>query len=64
MGHPVGEGPSRGLLRDYEPSDGPSFQALILSESWFKFESRSRSFLQNERYSLSPNCFTVGTTPW
>ena len=21
-------GPSRGLLRDYEPSDGPSFQAL------------------------------------
>ena len=26
-----GEGPSRGLLRDYEPSDGPSFQALDLS---------------------------------
>ena len=24
-----GEGPSRGLLRDYEPSDGPSFQALL-----------------------------------
>ena len=24
-----GEGPSRGLLRDYEPSDGPSFQALV-----------------------------------
>ena len=23
-----GEGPSRGLLRDYEPLDGPSFQAL------------------------------------
>ena len=22
------EGPSRGLLRDYEPSDGPSFEAL------------------------------------
>ena len=27
-----GEGPSRGLLRDYEPSDGPSFQALLLTE--------------------------------
>ena len=25
--HP-GEGPSRGLLRDYEPSCGPSFEAL------------------------------------
>ena len=25
----LGEGPSRGLLRDYEPSDGPSFQALL-----------------------------------
>ena len=24
-----GEGPSRGLLRDYEPSDGPSFQVLV-----------------------------------
>ena len=24
----LGEGPSKGLLRDYEPSDGPSFQAL------------------------------------
>ena len=24
----LGEGPSRGLLRDYELSDGPSFQAL------------------------------------
>ena len=23
-----GEGPSRVLLRDYEPSDGPSFEAL------------------------------------
>ena len=23
-----GEGPSRGLLNDYESSDGPSFQAL------------------------------------
>ena len=23
-----GEGPNRGLLRDYESSDGPSFQAL------------------------------------
>ena len=25
----LGEGPSRGLLRDYESSDGPSFQALV-----------------------------------
>ena len=25
----LGEGPSRGLLRDYEPSDGPSFQSLV-----------------------------------
>ena len=24
----LGEGPSRGLLPDYEPSDGPPFQAL------------------------------------
>ena len=24
-----GEGPSRGLIRDYEPSDGPSFEALL-----------------------------------
>ena len=28
-----GEGPSRGLLRDYESSDGPSFQALVQSVS-------------------------------
>ena len=27
----VGEGPSRGLLRDYKHSHGPSFQALISS---------------------------------
>ena len=25
-----GEGPSRGLLCDYEPSDGPSFEALVV----------------------------------
>ena len=25
----LGEGPSRGILRDYKPSDGPPFQALI-----------------------------------
>ena len=25
----LGEGPSRGLHRDYESSDGPSFQALV-----------------------------------
>ena len=24
----LGEGPSRGLLRDYEPSDGPLFESL------------------------------------
>ena len=24
-----GEGPSRGLLRNYEPTDGPSFEALV-----------------------------------
>ena len=37
-----GEGPSRGLLRDYESSDGPSFEALISPdistpgrEQWF-----------------------------
>ena len=29
----LGEGPSRGLLRDYEPSDGPSFQALVAEMS-------------------------------
>ena len=27
----TGEGVSRGLLRDYEPSDGPSFEALVLN---------------------------------
>ena len=27
-----GEGPSRGFLCDYEPSDGPSFQALLISD--------------------------------
>ena len=26
---PSGEGPSRGLLRDYKPSCGPSFEALV-----------------------------------
>ena len=26
-----GVGPSRGLLRDYEPLDGPSFQSLVYS---------------------------------
>ena len=26
-----GEGPSRGLLGDYEPSDGPSFESLIVT---------------------------------
>ena len=32
-----GEGPSRGLLRDYEPSDGPWFQALVCcaGDSWW-----------------------------
>ena len=25
----LGEGPSRGLPRDYEPSDGPSFESLF-----------------------------------
>ena len=27
-----GEGPSRGLLRDYEPSDGPSFPSLCTAD--------------------------------
>ena len=27
-----GEGPSRGLLRDYDPSDGPSFKAIVTSQ--------------------------------
>ena len=27
----LGEGPSRGLLRDYEPSDGPLFESLVES---------------------------------
>ena len=26
-----GDGPTRGLLRDYESSDGPSFEALVAS---------------------------------
>ena len=26
-----GEGPNMGLLHDYEPSDGPSFAALVSS---------------------------------
>ena len=26
-------GPSRGLLRDYESSDGPSFEALVIAEN-------------------------------
>ena len=25
----LGEGPSRGILRDFEPSDRPSLQALV-----------------------------------
>ena len=32
----LGEGRSRGLLRDYEPSDGPSFQALLLLTACFE----------------------------
>ena len=28
-----GEGPSRGLLPDYEPSDGPSFESLTTATS-------------------------------
>ena len=28
-------GPSRGLLRDYEPSDGPPFQALVWRVTWW-----------------------------
>ena len=30
------EGPNRGLLRDYESSDGPSFEALVESRSKLK----------------------------
>ena len=30
----LGEGPSRGLLRDYERSDGPLFQALF--RTWLR----------------------------
>ena len=29
----LGEGPSRGLLRDYEPSCEPSFEALVIIAS-------------------------------
>ena len=38
-----GEGPSRGLLCDYEPSDGPSFQALdssIIEAAWSRLPTR------------------------
>ena len=36
----LGEGPSRGLLRDYEPSDGPSFQALLLTACFEALQAR------------------------
>ena len=31
---PPGGGHCRGLLRDYEPSDGPSFEALRTTDQW------------------------------
>ena len=36
----LGEGRSRGLLRDYEPSDGPPFQALLLTACFEALQAR------------------------
>ena len=46
-----GEGPSRGLLPDYEPSNRPSFQALVSSNNWFT-NSRSSSYYSKEEKSV------------
>ena len=46
-----GEGPCRGLLPDYEPTNGPSFQALVSSNNWFT-NSRSSSYYSKEEKSV------------
>ena len=39
-----GEGPSRGLLREYEPSDGPFFEALRATQR--RHPSRTMKLVQ------------------
>ena len=57
-----GEGPSRSLLRDNEPLDGPSFQALLADEMMIfclqtifnviQYSSASASLNMNTFYML------------
>ena len=51
MGFQPGEGPSRGLLCDYEPSDGPSFQAL--SPDHLTASTRTRDVLSLKYKTLT-----------
>ena len=45
---------SRGLLRDYEPSDGPSFQALIHFAPQVSFEERELNGACNPTFFGTP----------
>ena len=42
-----GEGPSRGLLRDYESSDGPSFQALVSNNGDYILPDMHKTYTYN-----------------
>ena len=57
----LGEGPTRGLLRDYEPSCGPSFQALVFSVTSTLSLTHPRSDVQIVQPVLEGNKFGVWT---
>ena len=48
----LGEGPSRGLFRDYKASDGPSFQALLTSLDHVK----KSGLVTRINFSVTRNC--------
>ena len=52
------KGPSRGLLRDYKPSDGPSFQALVLGWAGVSAEMTGAGVLQE------PPTMTLDAPRW
>ena len=56
----LGEGPRRGLLRDYESSDGASFQALVeRGRAWGHQEWAGAGVVRGLTYNYStPNVVT------
>ena len=48
----LGEGPSRGLLCDYESSDGPSFQALLTANTEHRRHAHQQRQTINKSYNV------------